>query len=241
MNESLIQTELRNKWKEIPSTRMGRIESKELLKMSDSELLSYWNVCKDELNVPEVRGWYQELYKESFTGKKIADVGPGIGLDGIFFAENGASVTFVDIVQSNLDVIERVCNLKGITASFYFVDDFFKYNFEHNFDVFMFIGSMHNTPFEFSKKQVSALMQYLNKDGKVMMLAYPKSRYEDSGAKDFKEFGKMTDGDRTPWCEWYDSKKIKQLFGKNFQLIFSKDFGKNNREFNWFELQSIIK
>lgn len=239
MSNESIERRLRDKWKEIPATRMDRIESKDLLEMDDSALLSFWEICKNELNVPEVRGWYQEQYKAEFSGKNIADVGPGIGLDGVFFAEHGANVTFVDIVQDNLDVIKRICNLKGIKASFYFIENFFEYHFEQNFDVFMFIGSMHNAPFEFSQKQVAALMKHLRPNAKVVMLAYPKIRFDESGAKDFEEFGKMTDGARTPWCEWYEDDKIKQLYGDDFELLFSKNFGKENKEFNWFELKKV--
>ncbi|WML35475.1 class I SAM-dependent methyltransferase [Clostridium sp. OS1-26] len=192
-----------------------------------------------ETSTLEVRGWYQNLYKEKFKGLKIADVGPGVGIDGIHFAEQGAEVTFVDIVQDNLKLIERVCNIKGIKANYYFIDDFFNYKFIDKFDGMIFIGSMHNAPFEFSKKQVDALMSHVKVGGKALMLAYPKERYIASGAESFEEFGKMTDGERTPLCEWYDDEKIKELFGKDFVLEWSRNFGQDNIEFNWFDLTKI--
>lgn len=242
MNKDKYQSfsgELRNKWRELPSTRQGRNFSSEMLKWSDEKLLDYWEQCKLETDVLSVRGWFQELYKEKLSGCTVADVGPGVGIDGIYFAEHGAKVTFVDIVEDNLKLIERVCNLKNIKADFYYVDDFFNYKFKNKFDVFTFIGSMHNAPFEFSKKQVAGLTQFLNDNGKVLMLAYPKERFIESGARDFEEFGKMTDGERTPWCEWYDDSKIEDLFGENFRLMWSRNFGKDNIEFNWFDITKI--
>ncbi len=222
---SSFSIKLREKWREIPGTRQGRMFSTEMLDWEDYEILEYWEECKRQTTIPEVRGWYQEMYKDAFVGCDLADVGPGIGIDGIFFAKQGARVTFVDIVEDNLKLLERICNLKGINAEFYYIDDFFNFHFKNRFDVFMFIGSMLNAPFEFSRRQAQAMIPFLRLDGKIIMLAYPKERYDSLGARDFVEFGKMTDGERTPWCEWYDDEKVKSLFGSDFRLNWSRNFG----------------
>ena len=227
---------LREKWREIPATRQERLESRAMLALSDEELLEYWEECRRQTTTPEVRGWYHDFYADSFAGMRLADVGPGVGVDGIHFAQRGARVTFVDIVRDNLLLIERVCRLKGIDAQYHFVEDFFSYSFREPFDVYTFIGSMHNAPFEFSRRQVLALMEHLVPGGRVVMLAYPRERYEQCGARDFAEFGRMTDGERTPWCEWYDEAKIKSLFGPGFELNWSRNFGTGGIEFNLFDL-----
>ncbi len=226
----------KKKWREIPATRQERLMSAQMLELSDAELLEYWEECRRQTTTPQVRGWYHEVYADSFRGMQLADVGPGVGVDGIYFAQRGARVTFVDIVRDNLKLIERVCRLKGIEAEYYFVEDFFNYNFAHDFDVYTFIGSMHNAPFEFSRKQVAALMSHLRPGGRVVMLAYPKERYEACGARDFAEFGRLCDGERTPWCEWYDDEKIGKLFGEGFVLNSSRNFGTDDIEFNLFDL-----
>src|SRR4029077_12683668 len=129
--------------------------SAEILARTDGELLEYWEECKRKTCTPEVRGWYQEVYKDRFKGLEVADVGPGVGLDGIFFAEHGAHITFVDIVEDNLKLLERICRLKGIAADFYFVDDFFNFRFKRKFHVFLAVGSLINAPFEFTQRQVT--------------------------------------------------------------------------------------
>lgn len=230
---------LREKWRELQATRQGRMFSVDMLRWPDDSLLSYWEECRAQTTTPEVRGWFQELYKDEFSHCMLADIGPGIGIDGIYFADRGAMVTFVDIVEDNLKLLRRICKLKGISAQFYYIDNFFNYHFENTFDVYMFIGSMHNAPFDFSQRQAAGLAPFLRVGGKIVMLAYPKERYERSGAKNFAEFGKMTDGERTPWCEWYDDEKIKHLFGPGFQLEWSRNFGSEGIEFNWFELTKI--
>ena len=46
----------------------------------------------------------------------------------------------------------------------------------------------------------------------------------------------MCDGERTPWVEWYDDDKVARLFGPDLSLNWSRNFGHDGIEFNWFEL-----
>ncbi len=236
-----LENKLREKWQEIPATRQDRAFSSDLLNWPDEQLLDYWEECRRQTTTPDVRGWFQDLYKNDFIGLDVADVGPGVGVDGIYFAQHGANLTFVDIVEDNLKLLERICSLKGIKADFYFIDDFFSYHFKKKFDVFLFIGSMINAPFDFTQRQLEALLTFLRPGGKVLMLAYPEERFITSGTKDQAEFAKTTDGERTPWIEWYNDEKIKHLYGPGYNLNWSRNFGKDDIEFNWFELTKLEK
>ena len=230
---------LREKWREIPATRQDRLFSTDLLSVSDEALLGYWERCRAETCTPDVRGWYQELYKDRLANADVADIGPGIGLDGIWFAQHGARVTFVDIVEDNLSLLRRVCRLKGVDADFYFIDDFFEYRFTKAFDCLLCVGSLINAPLDFTKRQVRALAPFLRVGGLVLMLGYPKARFEASGARDGAAFAATTDGPRTPWIEWYDDDKARELFGPAFRLEWSRNFGVGGTEFNWFELTKV--
>lgn len=234
-----FSTALRNKWREIPATRQTRQFSTDLLDWSDEQLLAYWEKCRQETCIPEIRGWYQQLYRDQLKDSDIVEVGPGIGLDGIFFAQHGARVTFADIVEDNIKLLERICRLKHIEAEYYFIDDFFKYRFQRQYDAFLCIGSLINAPFDFAHRQIKEMMRYLKVNGKVLFLGYPKERFIKLGAKNGAEFGKLTDGERTPWCEWYDDGKIKKLFGNRFALNWNRNFGLKPEDFNWFELTKL--
>jgi hypothetical protein len=227
---------LREKWCELPVSRLRRAFSSDLLKLPDRELLSVWEAHRGETSTPEVRGWYQERYRDVLRDKRVLDFGAGFSVDGVFFAENGAQLTFADIVADNLAVLNRIVSVKGISADFYLIDDFFRFHFSEPFDAILLLGSLHNVPFEFSRREIKGLLEFLRPGGLVLMLAYPRERYVRSGAKSFEEFGKLTDGERTPWCEWYDAEKVKALFGQDMKLQWSKNFGHEEIEFNWFEL-----
>ena len=107
---------LRRKWGEVPYTQYDRISSTNLLSLPDQEILQVWNNAYMTTSTGpgfSVRGWYQLLYKDSFRGKKILDFGCGLAPDNVFFAEQGANVTFLDIVETNVEFVKRVCKIKN--------------------------------------------------------------------------------------------------------------------------------
>lgn len=69
---------LRGKWGEVPFRQYDRIHTKELLALSDWEVLAMWMhayLTNSTDAAFSVRGWYQLLYEDIFRGKKVLDVG----------------------------------------------------------------------------------------------------------------------------------------------------------------------
>lgn len=228
---------LRNKWGELPISRTGRSRSCELAKKSDEDLLALWQRHRDETSNSEVRGWYQSRYRERFAGRRVLDFGSGFSVDGVYFAQRGAKVTYADIVAENLEVLSRVLRLLGLDTETYLIDNPFEYRFSEPFDAVLCLGSLINAPFSFARKQVEALKNAVRPGGTVVFLGYPKVRFDESGARNGHEFGQRTDGEATPWVEWYDREKIEALFGREFKIVYERNFGRSGKEFNWFELQ----
>ncbi len=226
----------RDKWREVPGDRQERVFSRDLLSWDDEALLAYWERGRVETSIPDVRGWFQDLYRDRLSGLDVADVGPGLGMDGIFFASHGARVLFADIVADNIRLLERLCALKRVRAEFHTVDDVFDVRLPHEVDVLLFVGSLHHAPFAISQREAAAFARWLRPGGLALMLAYPKERYDAMGVRSFEEFGRLCDGERTPWAEWYDDDKVRALFGPDFTLNWSRNFGRDAMEFNWFEL-----
>eukprot|EP01022_Parablepharisma_sp_SALTPOND_P031654 TRINITY_DN81129_c0_g1_i1.p1 TRINITY_DN81129_c0_g1~~TRINITY_DN81129_c0_g1_i1.p1 ORF type:complete len:149 (+),score=13.67 TRINITY_DN81129_c0_g1_i1:40-447(+) len=80
------------------------------------------------------------------------------------------------------------------------------------------------------------ISSHLEKGSKAVFLMYPKERWEQCGKPDFEIFGTMTDGEGTPWAQWYDEEKIMLLTGDEFRLDKTIPWGHNNAEFINFEL-----
>jgi SAM-dependent methyltransferase len=230
---------LRTKWGEVPGGERTRVRSKDLLKLSDQELLRLWSAALADSSTGDaysVRGWYHTLYSDVFRGKKVLEVGSGLGFDGIPFAANGADWTFVDIVEANLEVVQRLCKLKGLTdVRFCYMEDLRSLDsLPDNFTAIYGQGSLINLPLEATRVEAQSLLKHLPVGGRWIELAYPKRRWIHDGRMPADKWGQKTDGG-APWVEWHDLKKIRDFLAPaEFDVVFTLDFHKY--DFNWFDL-----
>jgi len=148
-------------------------------------------------------------------------------------------MTFADVVPSNIDLIRRICQLKRIEANFLEIKQFDDpTSLSADFDAVFAIGSLHHAPANILKPEFEALASRLKIGGRFIALTYPKERWLAEGARPFEEFGKGTDGENTPWAEWYDlDKMLGQLAPFQFETLMSFNYG--NDAFNWFDLRKI--
>jgi len=79
------------------------------------------------------------------------------------------------------------------------------------------------------------LANHLENGGRWLELCYPRERWIREGSLPFTDWGKKTDGERTPWVEWYDTPKLLHaLQPHSFDVVTSLNFHDN--DFNWFDL-----
>jgi SAM-dependent methyltransferase len=230
---------LRMKWHEVPVSS-ERVSTRRLAALSDPELLRKW---LDECHCTttdkgfSVRGWYHLTYCDILRGKKVLDVGSGLGIDALTFAQHGAIVTCLDIVEENLMVLKRLSALLQLpSVDFLYMDQIESLSrLPDDYDVIWCQGSMINAPFSFAKIEAQALLKHLPIGGRWVELAYPKARWEREGRLPFTEWGSKTDGEGTPWVEWYDLEKIRsRLAPAEFDIVLTFNF--HNDDFNWFDL-----
>jgi hypothetical protein len=231
--------ELNAKWHEIPMSSLVRGSSREAARRSDSELLSWWNQLQAETLGSLPYRWIIEVYRDFVRGKKILEVGPGSGVIGVTFAEAGAAMTFADVVADNLELIRRITVLKSLPTNFLRIEQFTDPGkLTEDYDAVFAIGSLHHAPSEVLKPEFDALASRLKAGGRFIALTYPKERWMADGSRPFSEFGKSTDGEKTPWAEWYDlDKMLEQLAPHKFEPLMYFNYG--NDAFNWFDLRKI--
>ena len=227
---------LRDKWREVPQEG-GRVFSDELLRLDQAALFENWKKYFSYYRKSEPDRWYQTLYKEFMRDKIVLEIGSGLGFDGTLRLQEGVKEwTFCDIAETNLQIIQRVCQRQGLRANFVYIDDNFEcFDKLGMFDVIWANGSLINVPFEFARAECMKILPHLKPGGRWIELCYPQQRWIREGRLPFTEWGKVTDGERTPWVEWYDLVKIKRrLFPAPLEVIL--DFNFHNDAYNWFDL-----
>jgi 2-polyprenyl-3-methyl-5-hydroxy-6-metoxy-1,4-benzoquinol methylase len=224
---------LRTKWTEVPFTRFDRLDTRALLGRSDEELVRIWQKAHDSTSSGEAfahRGWYELLYREIFRGRKVLDLGCGLAPSTIYFAENGAHVTFVDIVETNVEFVRRVCRARGITGqAFCYLEDLRTLGqLPRDYDFIFACGSLVTVPVEVARREAQALLEHLPPGGRWIEQAYPKSRWVREGKLPFHLWGARTDGG-APWTEWRDLAKLQYILAPaRFDVVF-----------NWFDLVRV--
>lgn len=227
---------LRRKWGEVPAGQIRRESSEALLALPDWDLVTAWDgFCRDA-SVFARRGWRQVLYRDAFRGKRIIDFGCGLAFDTVHFAEHGARVTFVDIAPANVEVVRRLCQLKGVAGcEWLYLQNLQSLSVLHGeYDAVYCAGSLICAPLDVVRREAEALLPHLPAGGRWMELAYPEARWRREGELPFDQWGDKTDGG-APWMEWHDLSKIRgYLAPAEFDVVLAFEY--HDHDFNWFDL-----
>lgn len=231
---------LRGKWREVPAAGR-RYRTDQLIELSTNQLVELWEGLRRESTTGAkfaVRGWYHALYRDILRGRRVLDVGCGLGLDTVTYLEAGASVVFLDIVPENLEVVRRICAARGLSdrAGFVLLSDFADLvDLPGPFDAIYAQGSLIHMPCDVVAVEIAQLLRHLPVGGRWIELAYPRERWERDGRPPLSRRGAMTDGAGTPWVEWYDlAKRLETLAPAQFEAIL--DFNFHGDDFVWFDL-----
>jgi len=161
---------LRKKWVEVPTTAAASEKTTRLLGLPDHALLAEWEKARKDITTGSEfahRGWYHALYADGMRGKKVMDIGSGFGVDSITFAQHGARLTFVDLVETNLKVLERLCGILGLreVRFVHFQDLSSLVPLDNDYDVIMAMGSLHHAPARVIKPEIQELVRHLECGG----------------------------------------------------------------------------
>jgi SAM-dependent methyltransferase len=118
---------------------------------------------------PHIPGFAQF---ERWRGKKVLEIGCGMGTDSINFARAGADVTVIDVSQESLDLCKRRFAEFGLTAKFYLgsaeqIDEIVPVE---QYDLVYSFGVIHHTPNP--ERVMEKIKLYMGATSELRMMLY---------------------------------------------------------------------
>jgi len=158
----------------------------------------------------------------SSSGKKVLEIGVGLGADHQKFAENGAILFGCDLTKKAVDYTKQRLSLFGLNSSLQ-IADAENLPYENNFFDFIYSwGVIHHSPD--TKKAAEEIFRILKPDGEARIMIYHKKsfvgymlwfRYAFLKFKPFTSLNKIFSNYlESPGTKAYSVNEAKELFNK---------------------------
>jgi 2-polyprenyl-3-methyl-5-hydroxy-6-metoxy-1,4-benzoquinol methylase len=111
---------------------------------------------------------------DRWAGKKVLEIGCGIGTDAINFARAGAEVTLVDFSERSIEICRQRFALEGLTARFHHgnAEELATFLPGGTYDLIFSYGVIHHTPHP--EKVIEQLRHYSGPRTELRMMVYSK-------------------------------------------------------------------
>jgi len=111
---------------------------------------------------------------EKWRGKKVLEIGCGLGTEAVNFARNGAYLTSIDLSSKSIKLTKNRFKVYGLQGNFYVgnAQELDKYLSGQKFDLIWSFGVIHHTPQP--KKVVEQMKTLLAPNGEIRIMIYSK-------------------------------------------------------------------
>ncbi len=162
------------------------------------QIIKYWNnqpcnikhsSCevgtREYFDQVENRKYFVESHIPAFAefskwnGKKVLEIGCGIGTDAVNFAENGAHYTGIELSDKSLEITKKRFEVYNLKGEFYNLD---AQNLEElsqvgkDFDLIYSFGVIHHSPDP--QKIVDNCLSLLKPDGTLKVMVYAENSWK---------------------------------------------------------------
>jgi 2-polyprenyl-3-methyl-5-hydroxy-6-metoxy-1,4-benzoquinol methylase len=111
---------------------------------------------------------------EKWKGKKVLEIGCGIGTDSINFAKAGAELTCVELSEESLNLCKKRFEVFNLKANFFLgsAEELSKIVPIENYDLIYSFGVIHHTPNP--EKVFDEIKKYMSESSEVRIMMYSK-------------------------------------------------------------------
>lgn len=174
------------------------------------QVIKYWNnqPCNIKHSSCEIgtREYFEEVEKrkyfveshipafaefEKWNGKKVLEIGCGIGTDAVNFAKHGADYTGIELSDVSLEITKKRFDVFGLKGAFFNLD---AQEFEalsavgRDFDLIYSFGVIHHSPNP--QKIIDNCLQLLKPGGTLKIMMYAENSWKkmmiDSGLDQYE-------------------------------------------------------
>ncbi len=177
---------------------------------------------KDYFDQVEARKYFVEPHIPGFAdfprwkGKKVLEVGCGLGTDAVNFARNGADYTGVDLSEASLSLARQRFELFGLKGQFKVCDgESVAEQFPANsFDMIYSFGVIHHTPDQ--RAVIENIRKLIRPDGEFRCMLYAKHSWKDAMIECGFDQPEAQSG--CPIATTYTVEMVEQLLGGLFKV-----------------------
>ena len=151
-----------------------------------------------------------------YRGKRVLEIGCGIGTDAEQFAKNGAHYVGIDLSDESLELSKKRFEVFGLEGEFYNIDmtDLEALKKLGTFDLVYSYGVIHHFPD--IEKIVDNVHGILNTNGEFKFMVYAKNSWKYAMIrKGLDQFEAQSD---CPYAEAFTVDEIYELLGKKFHV-----------------------
>ena len=107
-----------------------------------------------------------------YAGKEMLEVGCGVGIEAVRFAQAGVKVTGIDLAQTSIDLAKKNFQLRSLEGNFQVMNGEAMDFADNSFDLVYVHGVIQYTAS--AQKMIDELRRVVRPDGEVIMMVYNK-------------------------------------------------------------------
>ena len=170
---------------------------------------------------------------KKYHGKKLLEIGCGLGTDSLQFARNGAIVTGIDLTEEGPRLAKQRFDMEGLQGEFLSADAENLPFADATFDVVFSFGVLHHTPD--TQRAIDEVYRVLKPGGEIVIMLYHKHSlhtwigvplYFLSGLvkgkiHGYKDWVRVYDGGSNPLGKAYSRSDARKMFSKFKDVHFT--------------------
>lgn len=153
---------------------------------------------------------------EKWKGKKVLEIGCGIGTDAVNFARAGADYTGIEVSEESLELAKKRFEIFGLQGTFYLgnAEQLSSIVPVQNYDLIYSFGVIHHTPSP--EAVVRQVKKYMNATSEFRLMLYAKNSWKDCMIEGGFDQPEAATG--CPIAKTFTHKEVKELL-KDFDIL----------------------